>query len=129
MPLPVTYADVAAAARLLVVWRRRVVWSAARCSPSWSPCSVSPRRSPQPGARRPVPPFRQFSGYTATDEGWGLYAERLGKEAGLYQDPYSDMGRLNNEMWRAVRLVVDTGIHAQRWPRQQAIDYMLATVK
>ncbi len=70
-----------------------------------------------------LPPFRQHAEYTAFVEGWALYAERLGKEVGFYQDPYSDYGRLENEMWRAVRLVVDTGVHAKRWSRQQMVDY------
>lgn len=71
-----------------------------------------------------VPPFRQFSGYTATDEGWGLYAEKLCKEMGLYQDPYRDFGRLQLELHRAIRLVVDSGLHHKRWTREQAIDYV-----
>ena len=70
-----------------------------------------------------LPAFRQHAGYTAFVEGWALYAERLAKEVGLYQDPYSDYGRLENEMWRAIRLVVDTGVHSQHWPRQQMVDY------
>ena len=70
-----------------------------------------------------LPPFRQHAGYTAFVEGWALYAERLGKEVGFYQDPYSDYGRLENEMWRAVRLVVDTGVHSKHWSRQQMVDY------
>ena len=71
-----------------------------------------------------VPPFRQFSGYTATDEGWGLYAEKLCKEMGLYQDPYRDFGRLQLELHRAIRLVVDSGLHHKRWTREQAIKYV-----
>jgi len=73
-----------------------------------------------------VPRFRRFGGYTAYSEGWGLYAERLGKEMGFYTDPYSDFGRLTLELHRAVRLVVDSGLHHKRWTRQQAIDYTLA---
>jgi len=71
-----------------------------------------------------VPPFRQFSGYTATDEGWGLYAEKLCKEMGLYTDPYRDFGRLQLELHRAMRLVVDSGIHHKRWTRARAIKYI-----
>jgi len=70
-----------------------------------------------------VPEFRKFEGYTAYSEGWGLYAERLGKDVGLYQDPYSDYGRLENDIWRAIRLVVDTGVHSKHWTRQQMVDY------
>ncbi|WP_299084545.1 DUF885 family protein [uncultured Paraglaciecola sp.] len=73
-----------------------------------------------------VPDFRRTLSHSAFGEGWGLYSERLGKEAGFYQDPYSDFGRLGYEMWRALRLVVDTGIHAFGWSRQQAIDYLAA---
>lgn len=73
-----------------------------------------------------VPKFRRTLSHSAFSEGWGLYSERLGKEAGFYQDPYSDFGRLGYEMWRAVRLVVDTGIHAFGWDRQKAIDYLAA---
>ena len=73
-----------------------------------------------------VPAFRRTLNHSAFAEGWGLYAERLGKEAGFYQNPYSDFGRLGYEMWRAVRLVVDTGIHAFGWTRQQAVDYLAA---
>ena len=70
-----------------------------------------------------VPEFRKFGGYTAFVEGWGLYAERLGKDIGFYQDPYSDYGRLEGDIWRAIRLVVDTGVHSQHWTRQQMVDY------
>ncbi len=73
-----------------------------------------------------VPPLRRFSDCTAFIEGWGLYSERLGKEVGFYTDPYSDFGRLSFSMWRACRLVVDTGMHYLGWTRQQAIDYMAA---
>ncbi|MBA3527259.1 MAG: DUF885 domain-containing protein, partial [Sphingomonas sp.] len=71
-----------------------------------------------------VPPFRQFGGYTAYGEGWGLYSEKLCKEMGLYQDPYRDFGRLQLELHRAIRLVVDSGLHHKRWSREQAIKYV-----
>jgi uncharacterized protein (DUF885 family) len=73
-----------------------------------------------------VPKFRKFSrAYTAYTEGWGLYSELTPKEIGLYAGPYSDFGRLSLELWRAGRLVVDTGIHSKRWTREQAIDYLV----
>ena len=70
-----------------------------------------------------IPKFRKFGAYTAYSEGWGLYSEMLPKEFGFYSDPYSDFGRLAMELWRACRLVVDTGIHAKKWTRQEGIDY------
>lgn len=72
---------------------------------------------------RDIPKFRKFGGYTAYIEGWGLYNEFLPKEIGLYNDPYSDFGRLAMELWRACRLVVDTGIHAKKWTREEGIKY------
>ncbi len=71
-----------------------------------------------------LPDFRRYSYISAFGEGWGLYSEYLGLEGGFYQDPYSNFGRLTYEMWRAARLVVDTGMHTQGWSRQQAIDFM-----
>jgi uncharacterized protein (DUF885 family) len=71
-----------------------------------------------------LPPFRQQAGYTAFVEGWALYSERLGKEIGFYQNPYNNYGRLEDEKWRAIRLVVDTGIHAKKWTRDQVVQYM-----
>jgi uncharacterized protein (DUF885 family) len=70
-----------------------------------------------------LPTFRKYNSNTAYVEGWGLYAERLGKDAGFYQDPYSDYGRLEGDIWRAIRLVVDTGVHSQHWTREQMVQY------
>jgi len=72
-----------------------------------------------------IPAFRRTLSHSAFTEGWGLYSERLGKDMGFYQDPYSDFGRLTYETWRACRLVVDTGLHAFGWSRQKAIDFMV----
>ncbi len=72
-----------------------------------------------------MPDFRKYSGFTAFTEGWGLYSESLGYELGLYKDPYSRFGALTYDMWRAVRLVVDTGMHYKGWTRQQAIDFFM----
>jgi len=71
-----------------------------------------------------VPKFRKYGRFTAYSEGWGLYSEYLPKEMGFYEDPYSDFGRLAMELWRAARLVVDTGLHDKKWTRQEAIDYL-----
>jgi uncharacterized protein (DUF885 family) len=70
-----------------------------------------------------LPEFRKYTYYTAYTEGWGMYSERLGKDVGFYTDPYSDYGRLEADIWRAIRLVVDTGVHSQHWTRQQMVDY------
>ena len=70
-----------------------------------------------------IPDFRKYGGYTAFVEGWGLYSEHLGKDIGFYQDPYSDYGRLEADMWRAIRLVIDTGVHSQHWTRDQMVQY------
>jgi uncharacterized protein (DUF885 family) len=73
-----------------------------------------------------LPTFRTLAGFTAFSEGWGLYAEALAKEIGAYEDPYSDFGRLTSEIWRAIRLVVDTGLHAKGWTEAEAVEYMQA---
>jgi uncharacterized protein (DUF885 family) len=73
-----------------------------------------------------IPEFRTQAGFTASAEGWGLYAELLAKEMGGYQDPYSDFGRLANELWRAARLVVDTGLHSNGWTEAEAVQYLIA---
>jgi uncharacterized protein (DUF885 family) len=73
-----------------------------------------------------LPMFRRFGGEIAFSEGWGLYAESLGKDLGVYTDPYQYFGRLQAELWRAIRLVVDTGLHSKGWTREQVIDYMMA---
>jgi uncharacterized protein (DUF885 family) len=72
-----------------------------------------------------IPEFQKYISFTAYTEGWGLYTEELGKDMGFYQDPYSDFGRLAMELWRACRLVVDTGLHEMKWSREKAIDYLV----
>jgi len=72
-----------------------------------------------------VPEFQKYTTFTAYSEGWGLYTEQLGREMGFYEDPYSNFGRLAMELWRACRLVVDTGIHSKRWTREEAIAYLV----
>ena len=75
--------------------------------------------------REGLPKFRTQYGYTAYSEGWGLYSEALAKEMGFYTDPYSDFGRLGGEIWRACRLVLDTGIHSKGWSEEQAVEYFM----
>jgi uncharacterized protein (DUF885 family) len=70
-----------------------------------------------------IPNFRKYLYINAYQEGWGLYCEKLAKELGAYQDPYSDFGRLSTEIWRAVRLVLDTGLHSKGWTEEQAVEY------
>lgn len=77
------------------------------------------------GELKDIPMFRKYGRFTAYTEGWGLYTELLAKEMGFYTDPYSDFGRLSQELWRAARLVVDTGLHHKKWTREQAIRYLL----
>jgi uncharacterized protein (DUF885 family) len=74
--------------------------------------------------QKSLPRFRRFGSYTAYVEGWGLYAESLGRELGMYQDPYQYFGMLEGELWRAIRLVVDTGLHSKGWTREQVLGYM-----
>ena len=74
--------------------------------------------------QKDLPKFRRFSGYTAYSEGWGLYAESLGRELGIYEDPYQYFGMLEAELWRSIRLVVDTGLHSKGWTREQVLEYM-----
>jgi uncharacterized protein (DUF885 family) len=74
--------------------------------------------------QKDLPKFRRFNGYTAYSEGWGLYAESLGRELGMYEDPYQYFGMLEAELWRAIRLVVDTGLHSRGWTREQVLEYM-----
>ncbi len=73
-----------------------------------------------------IPPFRKYNYIPAFSEGWALYTERLGKDVGFYEDPYSNYGRLQNEMWRSIRLVVDTGVHYKHWTRDQMVEYFRA---
>jgi uncharacterized protein (DUF885 family) len=104
----------------------RAIICRTRCDRSSKVCqtsAASPRTAPSARGGA-CTDFRRFSSNSAFGEGWGLYSEYLGIEAGMYKTPYDDFGRLTYEMWRACRLVVDTGMHALGWTREQALDFM-----